>query len=132
MATIVSTIVLFYYAKELPELIPNDNLTKEMIMCSGQLIWQGAILLLWIKRKVRSYLFQMITVSLLGSIALIPFIIWYHYQSISIELRVLFFLLIVSCMIIEHSRRVKKLTLPSYLTITWVAYRIFWLPILLF
>ncbi|WP_299246823.1 hypothetical protein [uncultured Aquimarina sp.] len=132
IATIISTVVLFYYAKELPELIPNDNLTKEMIMCSGQLLWQGSIILIFIKRKLHIYLYNMITVSLLGSLALIPMIFLFQKESISIEIRILLFLLVVLLMIIEHARRVKKLALPSYLTLTWITYRILWLPILLF
>ncbi|WP_298542984.1 hypothetical protein [uncultured Aquimarina sp.] len=132
IATTISTVVLFYYTKELPELIPNDNLTKEMIMCSGQLLWQGSIILIFIKRKLHIYLYNMITVSLLGSLALIPMIFLFQKESISIEIRILLFLLVVLLMIIEHARRVKKLALPSYLTLTWITYRILWLPILLF
>ncbi|WP_378177968.1 hypothetical protein [Aquimarina sp. SS2-1] len=132
IATVLSTVVLFYYAKALPELIPNDNLTKEMIMCSGQLLWQGSIILIFIKRKLHTYLSHMITVSLLGSLALIPLIFLFQKDPISIEIRILLFLLVVLAMIIEHARRVKKLALPSYLTITWITYRILWLPILLF
>lgn len=131
-ATTISTIVLFYYAKELPELIPNDNLTKEMIMCSGQLLWQGSIVLIFIKRKIHNYLYQMITVSLLGSLALIPMILVYRQTLIGIEIKIFLFLLVVCAMIIEHARRVKKLGLPSYLTVTWIVYRILWLPLLLF
>ncbi|WP_299258029.1 hypothetical protein [uncultured Aquimarina sp.] len=132
IATILSTVVLFYYAKALPELIPNDNLTKEMIMCSGQLLWQGSIILIFIKKKLHSYLYNMITVSLLGSLALIPMILLFQKEQISIEIRILLFLAVVLLMIIEHARRVKKLALPSYLTLTWITYRILWLPILLF
>jgi len=132
IATVISTVVLFYYAKALPELIPNDNLTKEMIMCSGQLLWQGSIILIFIKRKLHTYLYNMITVSLFGSLALIPMIFLFRKESISIEIRIILFLLVVVLMIIEHARRVKKLALPSYLTITWITYRILWLPILLF
>ncbi|WP_299215767.1 hypothetical protein [uncultured Aquimarina sp.] len=132
IATVISTVVLFYYAKALPELIPNDNLTKEMIMCSGQLLWQGSIILIFIKRKLHTYLYNMITVSLLGSLALIPMIFLFQKEQISMEIRILLFLLVVVLMIIEHARRVKKLALPFYLTLTWITYRILWLPILLF
>ncbi len=132
IATILSTVVLFYYAKVLPELIPNDNLIKEMVMCSGQIIWQGAIIVIFVKRKINLYLSHMITVSLLGSLALIPMILIYQKEQISIEIRILSFLFVVCLMIYEHARRVKLLKLPSYLTITWVVYRVLWLPVLLF
>ncbi len=108
IATILSTITLFYYAKALPELIPNDNLTKEMIMCSGQLVWQGCIILVFIKRKILLYLFHMITVSLLGSFALIPMILYYQQEPTTMEIRIALFLFIVCLMIIEHARRVKR------------------------
>lgn len=132
IATIISTITLFYYAKELPELITNDKLSKEIVMCTGQLIWQGGIMVLFIKRKIHTYLYHMITVSLLGSLVLIPLLFLYNVALISWELKVLLFLMVVILMIIEHARRVKKLKLPSYLTVTWVLYRLAWLPILLF
>ncbi|MBW1296728.1 hypothetical protein [Aquimarina litoralis] len=132
IATMISTIVLFYYTKELPELIANDRLSKEITMCSGQLVWQGGIILLFIKRKIHTYLCHMITVSLLGSLALIPLLLLYKVTLIDLEVKIFLFLLVVSIMIIEHARRVKKLQLPSYLTVTWMLYRIAWLPILLY
>ncbi|WP_299608533.1 hypothetical protein [uncultured Aquimarina sp.] len=132
IATLISTITLFYYAKELPELITNDKLSIEIVMCAGQLIWQGGIIMLCIKRKIHTYLYHMITVSLLGSLVLIPLLFLYQVALISVEIKVLLFLIVVSLMIIEHARRVKKLKLPSYLTATWVLYRLAWLPILLF
>ncbi|MHA7059652.1 hypothetical protein ACWGOQ_0020670 [Aquimarina sp. M1] len=132
VATAISTIVLFYYAKSLPEVIPYNNLTKEMVMCFGQIIWQGAIILLFINRNIHRYLCHRITVSLLGALALIPMILYYQKELVAIEIRILLFLLVVSLMIIEHVRRIKKLKLPPYLTVTWITYRFLWLPILLF
>lgn len=131
-ATLISTIVLYYYGKALPELIPETNLTKEIVMCSGQLVWQGSIILFFIRKKIHLYLFNMITVSLLGSIVLLPILFIDTQPFITIEIKVVFFLFVVGLMIIEHARRVKKLQLPVYLTITWVCYRILWVPILLF
>ncbi|WP_344925684.1 hypothetical protein [Aquimarina addita] len=132
IATIISSIALYYYAHMLPELIPNENLTKEVFMCAGQILWQGTILFIFVRKKITTYLFQMITVSLIGSLALIPLLIVNEYFIISIKTNVLFFLFIVLFMITEHARRVKKLNLPFYLTISWVMYRILWIPILLF
>ncbi|MBQ4821496.1 hypothetical protein [Aquimarina sp. MMG016] len=132
IATIISSIVLFYFAKAIPELIPNDNMIKEVFMCSGQIFWQDTILMLCIKKKMIIYLYQMITVSLLGSLLLIPLLIIHQQLDISLKIRIGGFLAIVLGMIIDHFRRVKKLTLPSYLTITWILYRALWLPILLF
>ncbi|WP_405205341.1 hypothetical protein [Aquimarina sp. LLG6339-5] len=131
-ATLLSTLVLYHYAKELPELIPNDNLIKEIAMCSGQLVWQGSIIMIFIKKKIHSYLYNMISVSLLGSLALIPLILLYKQEVIILEIKILLFLLVVFLMILDHTRRVKKLKLPGYLTITWITYRLLWLPILLF
>ncbi len=128
----ISTIILFFYAKALPELILDSSLEKEMFMCSGQIVWQGIILSLFITKKVTRYICHMITISLLGSLFLIPLILLYQLKVVSLEIRVLLFLLVVLFMILEHSRRVQKLKLPNYLTITWIFYRILWLPILLF
>lgn len=130
-ATLLSTIVLFYYSKLLPEVISKDTLSLEVMMCSGQIIWQGIIVILFIKKKLLSYLYTMITVSLLGSLALIPFLIINQFIYLDILWKISYFFVIVILMIAEHTRRIKKLQLPSYLTLTWVIYRVFWLPILI-
>jgi len=131
IATCISTIVLYKYAKALPELISTTNLMKEITMCSGQIIWQGIILLLFIKEKISLYLYHMITVSLIGSTFLIPLIIFYQFQEVGLVIRVSLFFMVVLWMIYEHKKRVKKLKLPAYLTLTWITYRVIWLPILL-
>ncbi|WP_025743991.1 hypothetical protein [Aquimarina pacifica] len=132
MAACTSSIILYYYAKSIPSVIPKDNLLKEICMCSGQILWQGIIMRLWVKGEITKYLSQMITISLLGSLALIPIIILNSRAEIGLEFKMTGFFLIVACMIIEHARRVKKIALPEYLTYTWILYRIFWIPLLLF
>ncbi len=132
LATFVSSIALYYYTVSIPEIIPKDNLFKEIFMCSGQILWQAFIVRIWIIKEITSYIYQMITVSLFGSLALTPLIILESQIKIPLEIRVGLFLMIVLGMIIEHARRVKNMGFPKYLTYTWVLYRVFWLPILLF
>jgi len=107
-ATILTTVTLYQYAKALPELIPSDNLIKEMLMCSGQILWQGSIILVFIKRKTTLYLTHMITVSLLGSILLLPIILIHSIYPTHLAISITYFLAVVCFMIIEHARRVKK------------------------
>ncbi|MDY8134488.1 hypothetical protein [Aquimarina sp. 2201CG5-10] len=119
IATVISTITLFYYSKAIPEIIPDDKLILEFLMCSGQIFWQGMIILIFINKKIiTSYIYNMITISLLGSLMLIPFLIMNQKSTFSVEIRVFYFFVVISIMIIEHIRRIKKLGLPTYLTWT--------------
>lgn len=73
----------------------------------------------------------MITLSFLGSLSLIPILFINTLINIPTTLNIIYFSIVVICMILEHARRVRHLNLNVYLTLTWILYRIIWLPILI-
>ena len=71
------------------------------------------------------------TVSLMGSLILIPILILNLFFNIPELITLGWFGSTVLVMLLEHSRRTKLLELPFYLSITWVIYRIIALLIIL-
>jgi hypothetical protein len=71
------------------------------------------------------------TVSLMGSLLLLPMLILNLIVSISEFVTLGWFGITVLLMLVEHSRRIKLLELPFYLSITWVIYRIIALTLIL-
>jgi hypothetical protein len=104
------------------------NWKFELCMVLGQLLFQSLFIL---KRQSRllPYAIQLLKVSLIGSVLLIPMLIVTHYFHLS-DLQILcYFFTVVSIMFFVHKGMVKRLQLPWYMCYTWVAYR---LVILLF
>ena len=99
-------------------------------MCGGQIVFQGLVLLLFVKDKILSYIGNMITVSLIGSLLLIPILLASIIAVTGTVFLVSYFLLVVGFMILQHQERVSNLQLPTYLTLTWILYRLLWVPIL--
>ncbi len=130
-ATVVSTLVLYAYSKLLPTIVNPSNPLIEFLMCGGQIVFQGLIILLFVKDKILSYLGNMITVSLIGSLLLIPIILASVIAVPSTIFLIGYFLLVVMLMVLQHQERVRNLELPSYLTLTWILYRLLWIPILI-
>jgi hypothetical protein len=63
------------------------------------------------------------TVSLVGSLLLLPILILNLVVNIPEFVTLGWFGITVLLMLVEHSRELKKLELPFYLSITWVIYR---------
>lgn len=129
-ATVVSTTVLQAYSKLLPTIVSLDNHLWEFLMCGGQIVFQGLILLFFVKDKILSYIGNMITVSLIGSLLLMPILLASIIAVPGTIFLVGYFLLVVVFMVLLHQERVSNLQLPTYLTITWILYRLLWIPIL--
>ncbi|CAN0361151.1 unnamed protein product, partial [Ectocarpus sp. 4 AP-2014] len=130
-ATVVSTLVLQAYSKLLPNIVSPNNYLLEFLMCGGQIVFQGLILLLFVKDKMLGYIGNMITVSLIGSLLLIPILLASIIAVPGTIFLISYFLLVVGFMILQHQERVRNLQLPTYLTLTWILYRLIWIPILI-
>jgi len=130
LATLFTTVTLFYFSELLSNL-PKTNITREFILAIGQMVFQSLFLLKKDKQIVINYLGNLMTVSLLGSLILVPII--YLNSIIKLpEIVILgWFACTVLIMFLEHSRRIKILELPKHLTYTWVLYRIIALVIIL-
>lgn len=97
---------------------------RELIVCIGQVVWQGAAIYLIFREKFWDYLGNMSTVSLIGGLLLLPVLILNHYLSIHPFALMAAFTVVVGLMFLEHIRRCKLLGVPLTLTVSWVLFRI--------
>ena len=100
----------------------------EMAIVTGQIIFQ--VPFIWKKStfEIIRYQYNMLLISLLGSILLWPIIAINEWQIQSHTANLIYFFSVVTIMFLVHVQRVKKLELPTYLCFTWVLYRLIILP----
>lgn len=108
------------------------NLSTELAICIGQVTWQG-IAVHFISSKDRlTYLGNMSTVSMMGALILLPITILMTLVSLSVYLKLALFFSVIGFMFFEHIRRCHLLSISSWMTISWVAYRVAALSLLIF
>jgi predicted DCC family thiol-disulfide oxidoreductase YuxK len=121
---IFTALVLNAYSKTLNTILPPSNLVRELVICGGQIIWQGLFIYYLKKEKAWTYLGNLMTISFAGALVLCLGLISNSIFSISNSYWFLgFFTLVVGLMFLEHIRRTRVLNLPWILTASWVAYR---------
>ncbi|HTI92549.1 MAG TPA: hypothetical protein VL727_18265 [Puia sp.] len=104
---------------------------REYLIAGGQLLVQGIIVSLYAPAKRWDYLGNMMTISLAGSLLLLPLMAIGSLVHISSPVAAGYFLAVAGLMLLEHIRRTKLLSLGWTLTLSWVAYRVVVLLILL-
>ena len=125
--------VLNHYSWRLVGFVPASNLFREYAICFGQIGFQLLCLTLVKARKqiVYDYLGNMMTVSLIGALLLLPALIVTHFVSIAAWAALGYFLLVVTYMLFLHTRRVTYIGAPAWLSISWIVYRLLVLTIIL-
>ncbi len=104
-----------------------DFAGREWYTSAGQIIWQSAALFLLVPSGKRwDYIGNLMTVSMIGTLMLIPMLILGAITSIAPVIYLGYFMLVVTYMLWEHSRRVKILKISTWLSVTWIAYRVLW------
>jgi len=128
---LISGLILTRYARLLTGLIPGGGAYREYLICTGQLAFQGAIAVLLTRKHhvYWDYLGNMMTISLAGSLLLLPALA--AHTILTPTLAALYFLFVAGCMLLEHIRRTKLLGLGWILSATWTAYRMVLLLLLL-
>ena len=129
-STLVTAIVLFNYSI-LIETLPKGNLARELALAAGQIIFQGLFLLKRDKEIMLNYFGNLITVSLMGSLLLVPMLVLCYFLEVHQLVILGWFGLTAAIMFAEHYRRIMLLNLPHYLCYTWVAYRLIALALIL-
>jgi len=127
---ILSSFVLYQYTQPINAVVGWQNhLGREFMICAGQILWQIVFLKRLLKEKLLDYLGNMMTVSMIGTLLLLPMLlikeVWTFYYLI-------YFIVVVSFMLWEHFRRSKILKIGYYPTISWVIFRIVALAIIVF
>jgi len=103
----------------------------ELVIVTGQLVFQFPFIyhkpfaVKWV------YFENMLMVSLIGSLLLIPLLLVNHFYPLPIEVNVAYFAGVVATLFFEHRRRIHRLHLPTYLCYTWIVYRLLILPFIL-
>jgi hypothetical protein len=95
----------------------------ELFMVAGQLLFQLPFIYKASKEKKMEYYFNMLLVSFAGSVLLWPLLLVNYFYALSNIVNIICFFGVVLFMFFEHKRRVEKLTLPPYISYTWVLYR---------
>lgn len=127
---VVTTLILNACSKMIPQL-PNGSLARELLLATGQIAFQSVFLLRFDRKTMLNYIGNLMTVSLFGSILLLPIIITNSIFKINETIVLLWFGTTVLVMLREHFRRVALLELPKWLTATWIVYRLIALLLIL-
>lgn len=99
------------------------NWQFELLMVLAMLIFQYPFLYKKNWQLKLDYYFNMLLVSLMGSVLLWPLIVVNRFYHCSDYINVLYFFAVLLLMFFEHKRRVVLLQLPVFISYTWVLYR---------
>ncbi len=124
VALATALIVNNFTAQLFPHFGWPHNLTTELVICFGQVAWQAIAAQLIIGKDRTHYLGNMSTVSMMGALLLLPITLAMTMVSLSVYVKLLLFFSVIGFMFFEHIRRCHLLGISSWMTITWVAYRI--------
>lgn len=129
-ASLFTALMLFKYSKMIV-FLPKATFIRELLLAVGQIVFQTLFIQKLDKQKQLNYIGNLVTVSIIGSLLLIPILLLNCYFKLNYFFVLGWFGLIVNFMIYEHYRRISLLKLPKYLTATWILYRIIALAIIL-
>ena len=127
---VMTAIVLNRYSITLAPLIPPSTLVRELAICGGQILFQWLYLNFRGERNITHYLGNMMTVSLMGAILLLPAFM-FSFLGANSNVHILWFMAVVGLMFLEHMRRVKIIGIHWTASISWVFYRLLILLIIL-
>ena len=129
-AATITTFILYKFSDSI-SILPKSTILRELILALGQIVFQSLFLIKFDKKVITNYIGNLMTISLMGSLLLIPILILNVFFNVPESITLCWFGSTVLLMLIEHSRRIKLLELPFTLSITWVIYRIIALIIIL-
>jgi hypothetical protein len=127
---LVTSLILNAYTQLLTPLVPPSHLTRELSICGGQILFQSVVAVVANKNKALAYLGNMMTVSFIGALLLLPGLM-FTQGTYSAEGHLAWFTIVVGMMFFEHIRRVKLLGMPWFMSLTWVLYRVLVLWVIL-
>ena len=78
----------------------------ELFMVVGQLVFQFPFIFRKTTEQKWDYYYNMLIVSMMGSILLLPLIVFNHFYLLNSTLNILYFFAVVLFMFFEHKRRV--------------------------
>lgn len=121
---IVASIILSAYAPLFSGIIPTGNKYRELLVCGGQLLFQGVIITMVDRKKLWDYLGNMMTISFAGALLLLPVLFISGFVILPQMVYAGYFMLVAGLMLLEHIRRSGILAIGKTMTIGWVVYRV--------
>lgn len=104
----------------------------EWVGAIGQLLFQAGFVFFTRRDRLLHYFGQLMTISMIGALLLVPVILVRKFFPAFPEAGYAgYFLFPVTIMLWQHVRRVRILGLPSFLTFTWILYRVLLLGVFL-
>lgn len=120
----VTAITLNQYAKLIRHLISiSYDWRFEAGMIIGMLFFQYPFIYNKSYNQKLDYYFNMLLVSLIGSVLLFPLLLVNFYSDHNDAINLAYFFIVVLVMFFDHKRRVAALGLPLKISYTWVLYR---------
>ncbi len=121
----VTALTLHQYAALVQHLITiRYDWLFELCIVTGMLFFQYPFIYKKTWSLKLDYYFNMLLVSLIGSLLLLPLLVLNHYSNYSDTFNLLYFFAVVLIMFFDHKRRVTKLKVPWVISYTWVLYRL--------
>jgi predicted DCC family thiol-disulfide oxidoreductase YuxK len=127
----VASIVSAYFKLLAPVVEPGTFL-REFILVGAQIPFQALSLSFLSRERLVNYLGNMMTVTMMGALLLMPLLILTHLGvTLSPIVCSVYLVLVVGLMVLEHMRRVKLLGITGLATVSWIVYRVLALFIIL-
>jgi hypothetical protein len=117
-AWLISSFLDFNYLKSLHLEYSNFSLIAFGIFI--QMPFQGLFLFNLKKEIILNYIGNLMTISLFGSLVLIPILILNQFLDVNYYFHLIYFGITFLILVYEHYRRLNVLELPKYIIITWV------------
>ena len=131
VALLTAVVVNAFTAHLFPHFGWTHSIRNELLICFGQVAWQGTATMLLLKENRLTYLGNMSTVSMIGAILLLPILLLLSLINISVYALLFLFFCVVSVMFLEHIRRCKLLGISLWMTVSWITFRTVILGILI-
>jgi predicted DCC family thiol-disulfide oxidoreductase YuxK len=124
LTLLIAGCILTKFAGLFAGVLPPGNGYREYLICGGQIVFQGIIISRYAPKKTWDYLGNMMTISLAGSLLLLPGIAIAAFVHLPPIIVAGYFLFVAGLMLLEHLRRTRLLSLGWGLTASWVLYRV--------
>ncbi len=121
LTIVATTLILFNFSKNIAPL-SSPSPFREGIIVIGLLAFQGSIVYKLDNNTLINYFGNVMTISFMGNLVLIALMAINWIFQVQDPILAIGLGIITSYMFIEHSRRIKLLKLPSFLSYTWVIY----------
>ena len=108
-----------------------NSIQTELLICFGQVAWQGTAACLILKDNRLTYLGNMSTVSMIGALLLLPILFGLSLINAPLWVLLPLFFGVIGIMFLEHIRRCKLLGISLWMTVSWVTFRTVALGILI-